>query len=116
MHKNWEKGVTLYLGHIVTQVIEKPTSPGYEIARGVSFQEFLVKVSMAKGKNKMETKKQHEKSVNYYRMPSTGSYINLFVHTAKTNLLTFQIVISYSSQDFPFICKIHTNREYRRER
>lgn len=57
MHKNWEKGVTLYPGHIVTQVIEKPTSPGYEIARGVSFQEFLVKVSMAKGKNKMEPKK-----------------------------------------------------------
>lgn len=70
---------------------------------------------MAKGKNKTETKKQHEKLVNYYRMPSTSSHINLFVHTAKTNLLTFQIVISYRSQDFPFICKIYTNREYWRE-
>lgn len=55
MHKNWEKGITLYPGDIVTQVIEKPTSPGYETARGVSCQEFLVKVSMAKGKNKKTT-------------------------------------------------------------
>ena len=56
----------------------------------------------------METKnQQHESTLNCYRMPPTGNYVNLFVHTAKINIIVMGI--SYSSEDcFFFIYKEYT--------
>ena len=46
----------------------------------------------------METKnQQHENTLNCYRMPPTGNYVNLFVHTAKINIIVMGIC--YSSED-----------------
>ena len=55
----------------------------------------------------METKnQQHENTLNCYRMPPTGNYVNLFVHTAKINIIVMGI--SYSSEDCFFsYTKIH---------
>ena len=59
---------------------------------------------MFKGKIKLKNK-YNTKNVYCYGMPSAGDYVNLFLHTAKINILKFIMVIAYSSQECSFLCK-----------
>ena len=56
---------------------------------------------MFKGKIKLKNK-YNTKNVYCYGMPSAGDYVNLFLHTAKVNILKFIMVIAYSSKDCSF--------------
>lgn len=74
---------------------------------GVNFQEFFLK-NLRPKKQQNGKRKTLGKTTSCSRMTSTGNYNNLFVHTAKLNVLKFQIVISYNSQHFSFYMqKIH---------